>query len=109
MRISRQSLSRTAPRSRSAAPSHPAQFAAGAAADASSVKKGNIRCGFESGVLMKPLDGGSRVEVTMLTRIDLKIPLLPNWVFDMVSKKMAPNTVPMLAKQVCGDGYAVTV
>jgi hypothetical protein len=49
---------------------------------------------------MKPLDGGARVEVTMLTRMDLKIPFLPNWLFDMVSKKMAPNTIPMLAKQV---------
>mmetsp|Transcript_29649 Transcript_29649/g.94346 ORF Transcript_29649/g.94346 Transcript_29649/m.94346 type:complete len:150 (-) Transcript_29649:167-616(-) len=80
-------------------PDYEQEFAAGAAADASSLKKGNVRCGFESGVLMKPLDGGARVEVTMLTRIDLKIPLLPNWIFDMISKKMAPNTIPMLAKQ----------
>jgi len=49
---------------------------------------------------MKPIDGGDAVEVSMLTRLDLKLPILPRWLIDFVSKKLAPQTIPMLAKQV---------
>jgi len=48
---------------------------------------------------MKPIDGGDAVEVSMLTRLDLKLPILPRWLIDFVSKKLAPQTIPMLAKQ----------
>ena len=68
-----------------------------AALETRAAKNKVVRADLIAGMLFRAVDGG--IAVTVISKLDLKMPFIPGWLQDLIMKHVAAEFLPMLRKQ----------